>query len=52
MAIRQVDSITYQIYYQTGALPGFGVFTINTMNSFLYSGSSSSTAPTGTIINP
>jgi hypothetical protein len=52
VAIKQVDAITYQIYYQTFDTPGLGLFTVNTQNIFAYSGATSATAPTGTIINP
>jgi hypothetical protein len=52
VAIKQVDVITYEIYYQNYDTPGLGIFTVNTQNTFVYSGSSSSSAPTGTTIYP
>ena len=45
IAIRQVDAVTYQIFYQTAVAPGKGIFTVNTMNTFTYSGTS--TTPSG-----
>ena len=50
VAIKQVSAIEYQFYYQTGISPGQGIFTVNTMNTFAYSGAS--TTPIGTFIYP
>jgi len=52
IVIQQVSSTTYKFYFLTGTYPGKGIFTIQTKNTFAYSGTTVASAPTGICLNP